>query len=239
MEKPEIIKVLEDARLAHEAGDFVNALKFYEQFFDHALDDDPYALYGVRLSYCLDGWVQLAKEFVGAKNQLISKQQDMLAEYQLKKDPERFHDYFMISKGLGESDIAIDAFKQVNEQSSKSAAKLIKYVWKGLLASEQWALCNQFLDDPVQKLDEQFAIFDEACRLKEVEPSFNTDEFEQHILDELSESVDQLLMILRYANRSDDVEVLQRKFYEVAHSKSHAGLDRLIQSRGAFLFAGH
>jgi len=64
MEKPEIIKVLEDAKLAHESGDFVNALKFYEQFFDHALDDDPYALYGVRLSYCLDGWVKLAGEFV-------------------------------------------------------------------------------------------------------------------------------------------------------------------------------
>ena len=100
MQKPKIIKVLEDAQLAHRAGDFVNALKFYEQFFDHALDDDPYALYGVRLSYCLDGWVQLADEFVGAKNQLISKQQDMFAEYQSSRHPERFHDYYMISKGL-------------------------------------------------------------------------------------------------------------------------------------------
>ena len=43
MEKPKIIQVLEDATLAHESGDFVNALKFYEHFFDHALDDDPYA----------------------------------------------------------------------------------------------------------------------------------------------------------------------------------------------------
>ena len=50
------MQVLKDAQLAHQAGDFVNALKFYQQFFDHALDDDPYAFYGVRLSYCLEGW---------------------------------------------------------------------------------------------------------------------------------------------------------------------------------------
>jgi len=66
MEKPSILKVLEDAQLAHQAGDFVNALKFYEYFFDHALEDDPYAYYGARLSHCLQGWTELAGTFPGA-----------------------------------------------------------------------------------------------------------------------------------------------------------------------------
>ena len=81
MEKPQIIQVLEDARLAHQAGDFVNALKFYEHFFDHALDDDPYALYGARLSHCLTGWGELAQVFPGAMNRLTTKKRHALEHY--------------------------------------------------------------------------------------------------------------------------------------------------------------
>jgi len=62
----------------------------------------------------------------------------MLAEYQMKKDPERFHDYLMISKGLGETDVALKQFEKINEASNKSAAKLIKFVWNDLLANEYW-----------------------------------------------------------------------------------------------------
>lgn len=239
METPQIMQVLQDAQLAHEAGDFVNALKFYEQFFDHALDDDPYALYGVRLSYCLDGWARLAQEFVGAKNQLTSKQSGCLALYLDKKQPESFHDYYAISIALGEQGIALEQFFQINESSSKSASRLIKYVWQDLIEGQHWQVCNQFLEDPVQKLDEYFSVFDEADRLQEMDISFASDTFKEHILSQLTKGVNELLLVLRHNNRVDDVEMIQRKFYEISHSKNHAGLDRLLQAKGAFLFSGH
>ncbi len=239
MENPQIMKVLQDAQLAHEAGDFVNALRFYEQFFDHALDDDPYALYGVRLSYCLDGWGRLAKEFVGAKNQLEHKQAAALDEYQRHKKPELFHDYYSISRVLGDNKAAIEQFLVINRASQKSASRLIKFVWADLIQEEYWEICNQFLEDPVQKLDESFSVFDEASRLKEMDPSFATEAFEQHILSELTHSVNELLLVLRHNNRSEDVEMIQRKFYEISHAKDHPGLDKLLQAKGAFLFSGH
>jgi len=219
MDQPVIMKVLQDAQLAHEAGDFVNALKFYVQFFDHALDDDPYALYGVRLSYCLDGWARLAEEFVGAKNQLIEKQAESLKYYQDKKRSESFHDYYAISCALDDRHSALEMFLVIN--------------------SGQWQVCNQFLEDPVQKLDEYFSVFEEANRLQHMDISFATDAFQQHILSELIDGVNELLLVLRHNNRSNDVDMIQRKFYEIAHAKSHAGLDRLLQSKGAFLFSGH
>ncbi len=239
MEQPEIMKLLQDAQLAHEAGDFVNALKFYAQFFDHALDDDPYALYGVRLSYCLDGWARLAKEFVGAKNQLVEKQAESLKDYQDKKRSESFHDYYAISCALDDRLTALEVFLAINSKSTKSASKLIKFVWQDLIDDEQWQVCNQFLDDPFQKLDEYFSVFEEANRLQDMDMSFATDAFQQHILSELVGGVNELLMVLRHNNRSNDVDMIQRKFYEIAHAKSHAGLDRLLQSKGAFLFSGH
>ena len=239
MEKPPIMKVLQDAQLAHEAGDFVNALKFYAQFFDHALDDDPYALYGVRLSYCLDGWARLAKEFVGAKNQLIEKQVEAIQEYQEKKRPESFHDYYAISCALDDQQSALDMFLAINSKSNENASKLVKFVWQDLINREQWQVCNQFLDDPVQKLDECFSVFEEANRLQDMDISFATDSFQKHIISELVEGINELLMVLRHNNRVNDVDMIQRKFYEIAHANNHAGLERLLQSKGAFLFSGH
>ena len=239
MDQSQIIQVLQDAQLAHEAGDFVNALKFYEQFFDHALDDDPYALYGVRLSYCLDGWARLSKEFVGAKQQLVNKQAESLKSYQDAKNPEFFHDYYAISCALDEQKMALGSFLEVNEQSNKNASRIVKFVWQDLITGEHWQVCNQFLEDPVQKLDEYFSIFEEANRLQDMDVSFATEAFQEHILSELTQGVNELLMVLRHNNRSGDVDSVQRKFYEIAHAKNHSGLDRLLQSKGAFLFSGH
>lgn len=239
MDTPQIMTTLQDAQLAHDAGDFLNALKFYEHFFDHALDDDPYALYGVRLSYCLEGWGRLADEFIGAKNQLEQKQSEALQAYKQHKKPEIFHDYFAISKVLGKNSDAINQFLTINTSSQKSASRLIKFVWPDLIAGEYWQVCNQFLEDPVQKLDEYFSVFDEANRLQDMDSSFATEAFQQHILSELIAGVNELVLVLRQSNRTDDVDMIQRKFYEIAHAKSHASLDRLLQAKGAFLFSGH
>ncbi|MGH1539921.1 MAG: hypothetical protein ACRBHB_05845 [Arenicella sp.] len=239
MEKPEIIKVLDNAELAHRAGDFVNALKFYEHFFDHALDDDPYALYGVRLSYCLAGWGRLAQEFVGARQRLEQKQQEVLQQYQLSKVPETFHDYYCISHYLNRQEESLQQFLTLYSSSSKSASKLIKFVWEDLVAAEQWEICNQFLLEPMQKLDELFSVFDESARLKDVDASFDSDEFEQHTLNALVKGVSDLLLILRHNGRGPDVEDVQRQFYATAHARNHSGLNTLIQAKGSFLFGGH
>jgi len=239
MEKPHIIKVLEDAQLAHKSGDFTNALSFYEYFFDHALDDDPYALYSMRLYHCVDGWSRLAKDFVGAKNRLEEKKQETLSLYQKLKRPEHFHDYYAISCGLEQKEEALQQFITIYNANFKSAARLIKFVWNDLVAAEHWQICNAFLDDPVQKLDESFAVFDEACRLRDIDVSFANDDFDQHTLNELVKGASELIHILRHSNRANDVELIERKFYEIAHARDHSGLNKLIQAQGTFLFSGH
>ena len=237
--KPNIIQVLEHAQLAHRVGDFAHALKFYVYFFDHALDDDPFALYGVRLSHCLEGWSKLAQEFVAAQQQLEEKQTSLLQSYQTNKQPEKFHDYYCISDVLGKRQEAIDTFLLINQSNHLQAKKLIKFVWKDLINIEQWEVCNEFLEDPLLKLDESFAIFDQANTLKNLDPSFATEAFEKHIQNELIESVKQLLLILRHNDRTDEIDLIQRKFYEIAHSKSNANLDALLHTKGTFLFSGH
>lgn len=239
MDAPDILNVLKDAQLAHEAGDFVNALKFYEHFFDHALDDDPYALYGVRLSHCLNGWAALANTFPGAKNALEYKKQEILSIYLEQRDPERFHDYLSISRALGQISEALQEFLTHHKNEPKSAAKLSKYIWDDLIDAEQWQICSELLAESNQKLDELFAVFDEAAKLKEFDASFDNIKFEQHIVDTLLESLQRVVMVLHHTGRGEDIAALQRQFHQGVNTRDHSTLSKTVHAKGSFLFAGH
>ena len=239
LEKPQIIQVLEDAQRAHQAGDFVNALKFYEYFFDHALDDDPFAYYGARLSHCLTGWGELAGVFPGAMNKLEAKKRSMLEVYLEGREPERYHDYLTICRTLGREADALEQFLQLHHSEPKSAAKLTKYLWNDLLAAEHWQVCSELMPQANLKLEELLSIFDEANKLKELDPSFNTIQFDEHIVNTLLGDLQQMVMVLRYADRGDELDALERQFHQGVESREHSELSRQAHAKASFLFAGH
>ena len=237
--KPEMLVVLENANTAHKAGDYANALRFYETFFDHALDDDPYALYGVRLSHCLESWAELALIFPGAKRALESKQRDVLAVYEQQKDPEKFHDYLCICRQLGLNDKALETFLRLHAENPKSSAKLVKYIWDDLINAEHWGVCSALLEQPAQKLDELFSIFDESTKLKEIDSSFDTIQFENHIVDQLLNDVHKISLVLRHTQRSEELVSIERQFYSALENQESSSLHKQAHSKSSFLFSGH
>jgi len=239
MDKPDILQVLEDAQLAHQAGDFANALKFYEHFFDHALDDSPYALYGARLSHCLNGWAELATVFPGAKNRLVAKKRETLDLYLSQRNPEQFHDYLSICRVLGLEEEALSQFLALHHSNPKSAAKLGKYLWDDLIMAEHWQVCGELLEQPTQKLDELFAVFDEAARLKQFDPSFDNMKFEQHIVDTLLDNLQKVVMVLRQTDRADEIDALQRQFQQGVMRRDQPTLSKQAHAKSSFLFVGH
>lgn len=239
MHEPEILNVLKDAKTAHEAGDFVNALNFYEHFFDNALNEDPYALYAVRLSHCLQGWAKLAETFAGAKNALERKKREMLDTYLEQRDPERFHDFLAISRALGIEADALEEFLKLHSSQPKSAARLSKFVWDDLINHEHWQVCSELLTESSLKLDELFAVFDEASKLKELDASFDTKEFSEHIVNTLLNDLQRTVMVLRHAGRSEDIDSMQRQFFQGVDQRDDSVLSSKVQAKGSFLFAGH
>lgn len=239
MDKPTIIQVLEDAQLAHQSGDFVSALKFYQHFFDHALAEDPAAFYGVRLSHCLQGWSRLAQVFPGAKQALERKQQEVLTEYLRNEEPEIFNDYLEISTQLGDRQMAISEFIALFDTKPDTAKRLSRYVWNDLIDLEEWNICNALLTEPTLKLDELFAVYDEFLKMRELDPRFDTLKFEQHIVDQLLLDVQRTVSVLRHQNRAADIAALQRQFFQGIQHRDHALLSKQVNAKGAFLFAAH
>lgn len=237
--KPALLKVLEDAQLAHRSGDFVNALKFYEAFFDQALEQDPLAYYGARLSHCLGGWAELAAEFPGAMHRLEAKRRETLDQYLDSQEPERFHDYLVICRYLGREADAVEQFLALHHQLPKSAAKLSKFLWNDLTHAEHWQVCSDLMQEPSLKLDELLAVFDEANKLKEMDPSFNTAQFDEHIVATLLDDLQKVVMVLRYSDRGDEVGSLERLFFQAVDQRKHPELSKQVHAKGSFLFAGH
>ena len=239
MSKPDILIVLEDALKAHEAGDYLNALEFYEHFFDHALDDDPYALYAVRFSHCLSGWAELAQIFPGAKRRLEQKRNEVWEDYYESRMPERFFDYLNICRQLGREDEALEAFLKLHAEQSKSAAKLSRYVWDDLVAAEHWQVCSDLLLEPAQKIDELFSIFGESEQLRHIDPAFDSNKFDLHLVDTLITDLQRVVLVLRQNGRSDELPEVQRQFMLGVEKSGHALLQKQVHAKAAFLFSGH
>ncbi|MBX2849574.1 MAG: hypothetical protein KTR16_14730 [Acidiferrobacterales bacterium] len=239
LSQPDILKTLQNAQLAHKSGDFVTALEFYQYFFNHALDDDPYALYGVRLSYCLDGWAKLAELFPKAKLRLQEQQEESLCEYRETNNKEKFHDFYCICKAQNQQQEALKIFIEEYQENSKRAERLAKYVWEDLVLIENWHLCGLLLKQPEQKLDELFAIFDEGQQLKSVEPEFNTNNFDQHLIESLIKGTADIVQTLRFNNRSEEIHALQKLFAKEVEIRNDSSLSKAIHAQASFLFLGH
>ncbi len=239
MEKPEVMKLLENAHTAQNAGDFAGADRFYARFFDEARLVDPMAFYAIRLSNCLVAWSRLADDFPGAKLSLENKAQEMLLEYQSTGDPERFHDYAAISKQLNATAHVIESFVALHDTAPEQAAKLAKFVWNDLLIAQEWRVCSELMTQPQQKMDELFAVFDQAAKMKDLDESFNTLEFDEHIVDTLLGDVQLIAEVLRRTDRSDEVIPLARQFQQGVEQRNHATLSKKVQAQGSYLFLGH
>ena len=239
MSKPDILVVLEDALRAHEAGDYLNALEFYERFFDHALDDDPYALYAVRFSHCLAGWGELAQIFPGAKLKLEKKRHQVWDDYYDTRIGERFFDYLNICRQLGRENEALEAFLGLHAKEPKSAAKLTRYVWDDLIVNEQWRVCGDLLVEPAQKIDELFSVFEESDQLRHIDADFDDPKYDRHLVDTLLNDLQKLVLVLRQNDRSNELPEVERQFMLSVEKSGHSLLQKEVHAKAAFLFSGH
>ena len=239
MQKPEVMKVLENAHMAHEAGDFVSADRFYKQFFDDALSVDPMAFYAIRLNNCLLAWGQLAKDFPGAQLSLEQKAEESLAQYQRHGEVERFHDYVVINRVLNRPAQGVETFVLLYEKEPEKCKKLTKFVWNDLLIAKEWRICSELMERPEQKLDELFAVFDQAEKMKDVDERFNTLEFDEHIVETLLNDVQRVVEVLRRTERADEVIPLARQFQQGVEQRKHATLSKQVNAQGSYLFVGH
>lgn len=206
---------LDKARGAFRAGNFAEALENYEYFFDHALDGDTASYYGVRLSYCLDEWTQLAVKFPAALDRLQKKRDDSLELLIQTRDPERFHDFETICKYLKCENLPVEKFLVVHASDPELAKTIFRFIRSDLVRQGLWDVCAVHLTDTAEQYKFYLQRLDEIMKINEKE-GWNHDVIkERHVRD-----VSDLLLILNNTGKYEEVAYLQKSILSDMQSRN-------------------
>lgn len=214
------MKILDEARDAFHSGKYPEALEKYDYFFEHALNDDPHSLYGVRLSYCLDEWAQLGEKYPEALTRLENKRDHTLAQIVKTKAPERFHDYIAICKYLGSPSLPIKPFLRFHAEDRDLSKIIVRFIWDKLVKEGLWEICISYLPDPKESYKHSVYKFDETMKVCKSDPGLGGEDFEQQIKGWYVRDVSNILLVLKSNGKTDEFVLIRE------HSRSD------LQSRG-------
>jgi hypothetical protein len=133
-------------------GRHEEALREYEWFHDHALEDEP-ALYGVRLSFALANWVDLGKIYPPALASLQAVRDRKSARLRAGEgDRELFHDVEAINESLGDYECTYDLLVDILQQRPDLAKKCAGLAMRSIVHVGDFALARGFIDEPEQSV---------------------------------------------------------------------------------------
>jgi hypothetical protein len=142
-EDPDPSAILNEARRDVRKKDFETALLKHVWFHEHALKIEP-AQYGVRLSFALAQWAELANKHPPAMKKL-KEIRDATAKRatELKELRSSFHDVSAINSYLNEDDATVKLFKTINEADFEAAGTIAEIALPSLIHAKEYSLAGQ------------------------------------------------------------------------------------------------
>ena len=142
---PDPSSILRDAVADTERGDYQSALAKHLWFFEHALEYEP-SQYGVRLSFALRYWKDLADRYPPAL-EALSQLRDTAADGVLSGGEvrESFMDAMSLNRVLDNRDATRELFHQLHESNADHAAVVYQIAQPILVQAGDYALCNEYL----------------------------------------------------------------------------------------------
>ncbi len=145
---------LNSARQATVEGRYEEALSEFVWFHDHALEEEP-ALYGVRLSFALMYWMELAEAYPKAKlvlEEIRDRKTDALIHGEGNR--ETFHDVEAINEALGCTALTYSLFVQLASSNSVLAESCSKLALPAIVCEGDFALAARYLPEPENRIIE-------------------------------------------------------------------------------------
>lgn len=221
---------LADARAAFDAEEFSAALRNYEYFFDHALEEDE-SFYGVRLSYCLDEWSRLGSKYPPAQERLQFKAEEAHQLLLSTREPSRFHDYMAICEYLRRGSASIDAFLALHRSDRELAESIVRFIWDELVDSKQWEVCASYLVNPPSDYANALRKFDQSMKICVADPSLGGIEFENQINGWYVRDVANIILVLSNSRRSMEARTIAAVMESDMKKRSRLDLVERINER--------
>ena len=143
---------LSAGQVAAREGRYEDALREYVWFHDHALEHRE-SLYGVRLSFALGYWMDLAKAYPEARSELERiRDRKMATLASGGGDRALFHDVESINQVLGEESKTYRLFLTMLSRSSLLAPACADLAMEAIVKAGDFALAERYSDSPEDAL---------------------------------------------------------------------------------------
>ncbi len=145
-EDPDPSEILHSAVVDTKHGRYVEALEKYLWYHHNALNDPYKGQGGVRLSFALMYWKELAKTYPPAKEAFFKTRDESEAAVRQTQEFSPFHDVAAFNRELGENERTVDLFLEIAEMNFQSAQLLYIVAERHLIAARRYHECNPFLE---------------------------------------------------------------------------------------------
>jgi hypothetical protein len=201
---------LQAGRAATYEGRFEEALIQFLWFHDHALQEDP-AFAGVRLSFALGYWMELAQQFAPAMEAFRAKRDAKVAILKAGQlDRGLFHDVEAMSEKLQEDQITASLFVQLHERSPEFAQACARIAVPMLVRTKNFALAREYMPEPKARVER--LVQELLCDIREIveRPRTRAPRFRAftHIF---AEDLRDVLEVLRATGASKQATQLKRR----------------------------
>lgn len=149
-ENPDPQAILQEAKADARAGKYDVALAKHVWFFENAVKIQP-SLSGVRRSFALSAWHDLADEFPPAMAKLKEVRDQALDRVKDEKSHgkslfQEFADLASINRELREERITVEAFRAVHERDPEEAGRVFGVAEPALVRAKEYKLCGEYID---------------------------------------------------------------------------------------------
>ncbi|MET3446342.1 hypothetical protein [Ralstonia sp. 1138] len=200
---------LHAARIAAQEGRFSEALSEYIWFHEHALEERP-SLSGVRLSFALGYWIELAEQYPPARAALQSILIEKTARLeQGDQDWELFNDVTAINRELGNDEATYDLFVLINKAAPAFSARCARVAMPSIVKAADFTLARGFIPDPEKSVEQLASRFIEGIGWtnRSLPPERQAD-ITNHKIRIYSEEVGMLTQIVRMSGEGERADAL-------------------------------
>jgi hypothetical protein len=145
---------LSDTEDMARQGKNEEALERFLWFHDHALEHEP-AMYGVRLSFALSSWKELADSYPPALIAMKKTRDDKTILLENRKgSTDLFHDVVSLNQTLGDDDKTIVLFRRLDQEQKGLAAQCWDMAKDAVIKAKAYDLARKYIGNPVHEFDQ-------------------------------------------------------------------------------------
>jgi len=191
-----------------EAGKYKEALDKHIWF--HEASKEFSGMGGVRLSYALDLWMDLAGKYEPAMDGFLALRTSLQEKlFEGVGDSGDFHDLSAINQTLGDSEDTVRVFMTLHDQFPDQAKRVYHIAEKLLVENKYYDVCAIYLVDAKKKYAHIQHMHEMNVDIANKNPDMG-DEFDQYTKDSYVSEVCQLIEILVALKRNDEAADIQR-----------------------------